>query len=69
MFCTGWWYWVIRKILAKLSVIFKQQCSGKQRVGYAVEWCQERAFHEGQCVNARGIDFSRPMDVAGPPRA
>lgn len=62
MFCTGWWYWFIRKVLAKVSVTFKQQCSGKQQVGHAVEWCQKRAFHDGVCVSWAGREFSRPMD-------
>jgi hypothetical protein len=61
MFCTGRSYWMIRKIMAKLSAIFKQQCSGKQRVGHALEWCQKRAFHDGPCVTMRGEDFSRPL--------
>jgi hypothetical protein len=63
MFFTGWWYWFIRKILANLSVFFRQQCSGKQRVGSGFEWCQKRAFHDGACVTYRGQEFSRPMDI------
>lgn len=42
-------YYIVRRALATLSRLCKQQCSGKREAGYAVEWCQLFAFHDGPC--------------------
>lgn len=52
-------YWLIRRTMRGLSVLFKQQCSGKQQVGSygSLEWCQQRAFHDGVCTNYNEAAF------------
>ena len=50
-------YWQIRRVMRWLSLLLCQQCSGKQRAGYALEWCVKKAFHDGPCVNCLGEEF------------
>jgi hypothetical protein len=55
-------YWHIRKVFRFLALLFAQQCSGKQRVGFGLEWCQLKAFHEGPCQAATGAVFERRLE-------
>lgn len=56
-------YYYIRKFLRWFCEFTKQQCSGKLKDGYANIWCQKRAFHDGPCVDYKGILFERPFEV------
>ncbi len=50
-------YWLIRRTMRGLSLLFKQQCSGKLAVGQGINYCQQRAFHDGICTDFRGNQF------------
>lgn len=50
-------YWRLRKFLAWFCKKAKMQCHGKQKRGFAFEWCKLRAFHEGACISAEDKVF------------
>ena len=51
-------YYYVRMFLKWFCKVSGQQCSGKRTNGYATEWCQHRAFHDGPCIAYTGEEFS-----------
>jgi hypothetical protein len=54
-------YWRLRKFLKWFCIKTKMQCGGKRRNGYAYEWCQLRAFHDGACLNTQNEFFAKDI--------